>query len=591
MTSGGRRFHPSQTLIAAFAAAMLSVSANAAESNPKSNIKIGNSELEPVEWATIDGWAEDDHAAAFKTFMVSCNAILRAGPSARPDRPVFRGLHQACQAAAQAAPKDAKEARTFFEENFRPVRITPEGETAGFLTGYYEPIVDGSLEPSEEFAHPLYRTPPGLRRGIAARANASKAKAAKAAKSKAAKSKPAKSKPAKSKPAKAAKASATDGKGPAKSKAAAKSAAKSATKSAAKSAAAAAKSATGKKKTAKKRGGRKGGKFYDRAAIEDGALKGRDLEIVYLKDPVDSFFIHIQGSARVRLAGGGMMRVNYDSQNGHKYTAVGRFLIDRDIISKEEMSMERIRQWMNANPEEAKELRRKNLSYVFFRQTNLSENEEPVGAQGVSLTAGRSIAVDRNLHVYGTPFFIQAELPIESEAPTTRWRRLMIAQDTGGAIVGPARADIYYGAGEPAGVISGRFKQPGQFVMLLPKSLDPFAKLREIPLPKPRPANIPQDDKPAKPAVVAVAKPDAKKPDAKKPADVKKPEAKKPAEAKKDDAKKPAAKPNAKQASVKPADKPADKPAEKPAASKPAAKKPAVAAPKRPRDLAPPPPI
>ena len=167
--------------------------------------------------------------------------------------------------------------------------------------------------------------------------------------------------------------------------------------------------------------------------------------------------------------------------------------------------MDRIRQWMTANPDEGKELRRLNKSYVFFRETGLAENEEPVGAQGVSLTPGRSIAVDRNLHVYGTPFFIQAELPIESEEPTTQFRRLMIAQDTGGAIVGPARADIYYGAGEQAGLISGRFKQPGQFVMLFPKSVDPFPAIREIPLPKPRPANIPQDEAPAKPDLVAAA--------------------------------------------------------------------------------------
>ena len=200
--------------------------------------------------------------------------------------------------------------------------------------------------------------------------------------------------------------------------------------------------------------------------------------------------------------------------------------------------------------EEGDELRRMNKSYVFFRETGLAADIEPVGAQGVSLTAGRSIAVDRKLHVYGTPFFIQAELPIDGEEPTTKWRRLMFAQDTGGAIIGPARADIYYGAGEPAGMISGRFKQPGQFTMLFPKSVDPFAADRdeeeEIPLPQPRPANIPQDEMAAaKPEVIAavttavplpVARPEMKKPEAPKTASVKPAEAKpaetKPAEAK-----------------------------------------------------------
>ena len=545
MTAAGGRFHRGTILIAAAAAMTFGLAMPAFatdEPKPKANIKIGSSQLEPVDWARMDGWAEDDHAAAFATFMASCKAILRAGPSARPDRPVFRGLHQACEAAAAANPKDAAAARAFFEQNFRPVRITPLGETAGFLTGYYEPIVEGSREPTEEFSHPLYRTPAGLLRGGKRLKTASFAARAKAAK---------------------AKAAAKSGKKPGKL----------------------AKAAKVTKKMAR-RGGRKLVSFYDRAAIEDGILKGRNLEIAYLKDPVDSFFIHIQGSARVRLAGGGTVRVNYESHNGHAYTAVGRFLIDRKIVTKEEMSMDRIRQWMTANPKEGDELRRLNKSYVFFRETGLAEDIEPVGAQGVSLTAGRSIAVDRNLHVYGMPFFIQAELPIESDQPTTRWRRLMVAQDTGGAIIGPARADIYYGAGEPAGSISGRFKQPGQFVMLFPNSVDPFAALREIPLPRPRPANIPQDDAPAKPDLVAAVAPAVTsvpmplaRPAEMKPADAK-PDAKKTGEAKKPDA----AKPAVKQANAKPAE------AAKPAAKKPEAKKPEATAPRRKRDIEPTPP-
>ena len=492
-----------------------------AEDEKRPNIRIGNSQLEPFDWVKLDGWAEDDHAAAFAAFMASCKPILRSTATTRAGRPVYRGLHEACQRAAELKPKDAKEAREFFEQNFRPVRITPLGETAGFLTGYYEPIVDGSREPTEEFIHPLYRTPPGLLRG------GKRLKAASFGRSKAGKALK------RGKAAKGAKAALTE-------KTDAMAAAKPRKKA--------------------RRGGRKLVSFYDRAAIDDGVLAGRNLEICYLKDPIDSFFIHIQGSARVRLSDGTMLRVNYQSQNGHPYVAVGKFLIERKIYTKEEMSMDRIRTWMTANPDEGKALRRLNKSYVFFRETGLADNEEAIGAQGVSLTPGRSLAVDRNLHVYGTPFFIQAELPIESEQPTTKFRRLMIAQDTGGAIVGPARADIYYGAGEPAGLISGRFKHPGQFVMLFPKSIDPFATRREIPLPKPRPANIPQDDTPAKPELVAAKQPEPKNAAPAKP-EVKKIDAK-PAEAK------PAAKPkNARTANAKPAEpKAAD-------AAKPAGKK------------------
>lgn len=229
---------------------------------------------------------------------------------------------------------------------------------------------------------------------------------------------------------------------------------------------------------------------YDRARIEDGALKGKGLEICWVKDPVDAFFAQIQGSTRVKLDDGKLLRLNYIASNGQPYTPVGRYLIDRGIISKEDMSMDKIRDWMAANPQEGKELRRKNRSFVFFRETSLAAHEECIGAQGVPLTPLRSLAVDKSIHVYGTPIWIDAELPILSEKPETRFRRLLIAQDTGSAIVGPARADIYFGYGEEIGRIAGRIKQYGQFVMLVPRDVavkdggEPAAK---VPLPRPRP--------------------------------------------------------------------------------------------------------
>ena len=141
---------------------------------------------------------------------------------------------------------------------------------------------------------------------------------------------------------------------------------------------------------------------------------------------------------------------------------------------------------MEAHPDEAAKARAVNLSYVFFRITGLTNEGEPVGAQGVPLTPGRSIAVDR-LHEYGTPFFIEANLPIESARSASPFRRLMIAQDTGSAIAGPARADLYWGAGDDAGRIAGRIRHPGRFVMLLPRELDMIAAGRDMPLPVPKP--------------------------------------------------------------------------------------------------------
>jgi membrane-bound lytic murein transglycosylase A len=227
--------------------------------------------------------------------------------------------------------------------------------------------------------------------------------------------------------------------------------------------------------------------YYDRADIEDGVLDGQHLEICWLRDPVDLLFIQIQGSARVRLEDGTMLRINYDAHNGYPYTAVGRLLVEQKIVARDEMSMDRIRDWMLGHPEDSKALRRANRSFIFFRVTGLSGDDEPVGGQGVRLTAGRSIAVDRPTHIYGMPFFIEANLAIAGEEPTTPFRRLMIAQDTGSAIVGPARADLYFGAGEDAGRVAGRIRNLGKFTMLVPRELDPVEAGTHMPLPPEKP--------------------------------------------------------------------------------------------------------
>jgi membrane-bound lytic murein transglycosylase A len=226
----------------------------------------------------------------------------------------------------------------------------------------------------------------------------------------------------------------------------------------------------------------------DRTTIEEGALAGQGLELCWVKNPVDAFFAQIQGSARVKLAGGEMMRIGYAARNGLPYTAVGKFLIERGVYTKEEMSMDKIRAFMEANPDEGRELRRKNRSYVFFRELPLERGEHSNGGQGVSLTPLRSLAVDRSIHAYGTPIWIEAELPIETEKPMTPFRHLAIAQDTGTAIVGPARADIFFGSGEAVGLIAGRVKQFGKFVMLAPKGVTVVGgAAASIPTPKPRP--------------------------------------------------------------------------------------------------------
>ena len=228
--------------------------------------------------------------------------------------------------------------------------------------------------------------------------------------------------------------------------------------------------------------------YYDRAEIEDGAIAGRGLEICWLKNQTDLLFTQIQGSARVRLEDGSTIRINYDAHNGYPYTAVGRILIDRGIIPKEQMSMQRIREWMEQNPDGAKELRRQNRSYVFFREVQLSDKDEAVGAQGVPLTPGRSIAVDKSLHVYGTPFFIEGELPIEFGAVEDA---VSPADDRAGHRLGHRRAGArrsVFRRRRRGRAGSGPARHNMRFVMLVPKSLDPVARGRKMPLPDARPS-------------------------------------------------------------------------------------------------------
>ncbi len=197
-------------------------------------------------------------------------------------------------------------------------------------------------------------------------------------------------------------------------------------------------------------------------------MAGRGLEICWLKDPVDLFFMQIQGSARVRLPDGNVLRLNYDGHNGQPtcpWAAADRARAGaaRADVHGPHPRLHGVRSGGRAGAAAGKP------SFVFFRAVPLAAGEGALGARGVGLTAGRSIAVDRELHTYGTPIFIDARLPLRGEAADTPFQHLMIAQDTGSAIVGPARADIFFGAGAEAARIAGRLRHAGDFFLLLPR--------------------------------------------------------------------------------------------------------------------------
>jgi membrane-bound lytic murein transglycosylase A len=216
----------------------------------------------------------------------------------------------------------------------------------------------------------------------------------------------------------------------------------------------------------------RGGRFrpyWDRAEIEAGSLAGRGLEMLWVADPVALFFLQIQGSGRVRLPDGSIVRVGYAAQNGHDYTPIGRVLIERGALVREEVSMQSIRAWLAAHPEEAGALMDENRSYVFFR---VLPGDAPVGAEGVELTAGHSIAVDPRFLPYGLPVWLESTLPAAPEigrGAEVPLARLTVAQDTGGAIRGPVRADLFLGPGVEAEATAGRMKQPLAAWLLWPR--------------------------------------------------------------------------------------------------------------------------
>ena len=210
--------------------------------------------------------------------------------------------------------------------------------------------------------------------------------------------------------------------------------------------------------------------YFARREIEQGAINHRGLEICYLSSWVDAFFIHIQGNGRVLLPDGTALRLSFSAKNGLAYKSIGRVLLDRGIGTPATMSMQFLRGWMSQNFEEAKVLMWENPSFVFFSATNeIDPTQGAIGAAKVPLTPLRSLAVDRSFWSFGTPLFLSTHQP--PEAGNASFQHLMIAQDTGSAIKGSMRGDIYWGWGAEAELNAGHMKQPGQLIALLPKPL------------------------------------------------------------------------------------------------------------------------
>lgn len=362
--------------------------------------------LEPATFADLPGWQQDDHLAALKTFVKSCDKVIKGIPGASGDT-TSAAMTEVCRAAmALKAPTKAS-AKAFFEARFVPNRIVHE-DSCGLLTGYYEPVLEGSRTPQGPFQTPVYRRPPDLLNVIAETQRAVKGDTLTHVR----------------------------------------------------------KTDTGTQP------------YYTRAEIEQGALANKGLELLYLADPVDVFFMHIQGSGRIHLTDGTTTRINYDGKNGHPYTSIGRYLVEKGLIDANKVSMQNLCKWLREDPERGKQVMWQNASFIFFRELKGNTDEGPMGAVGVPLTAGRSLAVDPSYAPLGAPVYVSAPT-LKPGSKGASFNRLMVAQDVGSAIKGPERGDIYFGSGDKAGKIAGTTKHPGNFFVLLPAPAPGAVQARE----------------------------------------------------------------------------------------------------------------
>ena len=348
--------------------------------------------FQPVYFKNLPGWSGANHSGAVQALLKSCPIAERNGVQGFGDASTWRHV---CGQALTHIPKDAENARQFFEEHFFPVAVFGRDGPEGLFTGYYEPELNGARKQTARFSFPLHVRPLDL---VTVNLGSFR------------------------------------------------------------------KNMKGEKIAGRVVNGSLI-PYHDRAEIEQGALKNRNLELFWLDSATDAFFLHIQGSGRIRLRDGTVVRVGFAGTNGHLYTAIGSELIARGFVPKDKMSMQAIRGWLKENPTDGVRLKQTNRSYVFFRELN---GDGPIGAQGVALTPERSLAIDHRLIPLGLPVWVDTTTP-----DGARFQRLMVAQDTGSAIRGAVRGDVFWGAGAGAADRAGKMKASGRYWFLIPHSISP----------------------------------------------------------------------------------------------------------------------
>ncbi len=211
--------------------------------------------------------------------------------------------------------------------------------------------------------------------------------------------------------------------------------------------------------------------FATREEIECGALAGQRLEFLYLEDPVDAFFLHVQGSGLVIFPDGKRVRIGYDGKNGHPYTSVGKYVADNGWMAREDVTLDVLKAWLQEDPERGRRAMWQNRSFIFFKELGPAEDVRATGVKDIPLTKGRSLAVDTRYHQIGSPVFVSAPSIMHGDDDGLPFQRLMVAQDVGSAITGPERGDIYFGTGELAGYRAGITQHRGNMFVLVPKGV------------------------------------------------------------------------------------------------------------------------
>lgn len=356
--------------------------------------------LKSSAFEKLPGWSKTNVEKSFQAFQISCKTFLRQSPEqavgSQEIHLKVKDWYPACRAAMKMHSITNKSAKKFFQTWFKPLEFYNKKPIKGLFTGYYLPLVQGSLVKTPEYNVPLYGLPNNI---VTVNLNEFNSDFA------------------------------------------------------------------NRRLIGRVVDGQLH-PYYSREEINQGGLHDKAPVLAWLNSHIDRLFLEIQGSGIIQLPNNDILYVGYAGENGAPYTPIGNVLVKRKIMTKQTASMQSIRAYLEAHPEEILPVTNQNKSFVFFKILN---HTAAIGAQGVELTAGYSLAIDRKWIPLGTPIWLDTTHPNENSETQETLQRLMIAQDTGGAIRGQVRGDVFWGAGDAATSIAGKMKNEGHYWLLLPR--------------------------------------------------------------------------------------------------------------------------